>query len=97
MNVINLMWALKLKRFPDNKVKKIKAMFCACCDQQLEGIDLFETCASVMQLITVRLMLILDILFELKSKQGDVMTAFLHADLGQEKQKVSVKMLLGFW
>ena len=40
-------------------------------------------------------MLILEILLNLKSKQGDVTAAFLHADLGEDK-KVYVKMPLGF-
>ena len=34
-------------------------------------------------------------LLKLKSKQGDVTTAFLHADLGED-ERVSVKMPLGF-
>ena len=29
MNVIDSIWALKLKRFPDGMVKKFKAQFCA--------------------------------------------------------------------
>ena len=41
-------------------------------------------------------MLILEILLQLKSKQGNVTAAFLHADLDQEKEKVYVEMPLGF-
>ena len=37
MNVIDSIWAFKLKRFPDGMVKKFKARFCARGDQQLEG------------------------------------------------------------
>ena len=40
-------------------------------------------------------MLILEILLNLKSKQGDVTAAFLHADLGED-EKVYVEMPLGF-
>ena len=39
--------------------------------------------------------MILDILLNLKSKQGDVTAAFLHADL-DEKEKVYVRMPQGF-
>ncbi len=41
MNVINGTWAFKCKQFPNGTVKKFKACFCACKDQQLEGIDFF--------------------------------------------------------
>ena len=95
MNVIDSIWAFKLKRFPDGMVKKFKARFCARGDQQLEGIDFFETYAPVVQWTTVRLMLILEILLQLKSKQGDVTAAFVHANL-EENEKVYVRMPLGF-
>ena len=77
-------------------VKKFKARFCARGDQQLEGIDFFETYAPVVQWTTVRLMLILEILLNLKSKQGDVTVAyFRHAQM-DEKEKVYVEMPLSF-
>ena len=53
-NVIDSVWAFKLKRFPDGMVKKFKARFCARGDQQLEGVDFFETYAPVVQWTTVR-------------------------------------------
>mmetsp|Transcript_12103 Transcript_12103/g.26309 ORF Transcript_12103/g.26309 Transcript_12103/m.26309 type:complete len:131 (+) Transcript_12103:742-1134(+) len=74
-NVVGGTWAFKLKRYPDGKVKKFKARFCARGDQQKEGIDFFETYAPVAQWTTVRLMLILEVLLNLKSKQGDVTAA----------------------
>ena len=40
-------------------------------------------------------MLILEVLLGLKSKQGDVTTAFLHANLGSD-EKVFVEMPRGF-
>jgi hypothetical protein len=94
-NVIDSIWAFKLKRYPDGMVKKFKARFCARGDQQLEGIDFFETYAPVVQWTTVRLMLILEVLLGLKSKQGDVTAAFLHGELGED-EKVYVEMPLGF-
>ncbi len=59
MNVINGTWAFQCKKFPDGTVKKFKARFCACGDQQLEGIDFVESYAPVVQCTTERLMLIL--------------------------------------
>ena len=94
-NVIDSTWAFKLKRYPDGLAKKFKGRFCARGDQQLEGIDFFETYAPVVQWTTVRLMLILEVLLDLKSKQGDVTCAFLHADI-PEGEQVYVEMPLGF-
>ncbi len=72
-----------------------KSHFCAHGDQQLEGIDFFETYAPFVQWTTVCLMLILEKLLSLKTKQADVTAAFLHATL-EEDEKVYVEMPLGF-
>lgn len=95
MNVIDSTWAFKLKRFPDGLIKKFKGRFCARGDQQIEGVDFFETYAPVVQWTTVRLLLILEVLLGLKSKQGDVTAAFLHADLSEDEE-VYVEMPRGF-
>ena len=95
MNILEGIWAFKLKRFPDGMIKKFKARYCVRGDQQLEGIDFFETYAPVVQWTTVRMMLILEILLKLKSKQGDVTAAFLHADVGKDED-IYVEMPLGF-
>ena len=50
---------------------------------------------STSQLRSIRLMFILEILLGLKSKQGDVTCAFLHADL-EPGENVYVDMPLGF-
>ena len=94
-NVLDSTWAFKIKRYPDGLIKKFKARFCARGDQQLEGVDFFETYAPVVQWTTVRLMLTLEVLLKLKSKQGDVTAAFLHADLGPD-ENIYVNMPLGF-
>jgi hypothetical protein len=83
------------KRYPDGLIKKLKARFCACRDQQLEGIDFFETYAPVVQWTTIHLMFILEILLGLKSMQGDVTCAFLHADL-EENEVVYLDMPMEF-
>ena len=53
MNVIDSTWAFKLKRYHDGLIKKFKARFCARGDQQIKGIDFFETYAPVVQWTTV--------------------------------------------
>ncbi len=39
INVLQTIWAFKIKCFPDGLIKKFKALFCACGDQQLKGIN----------------------------------------------------------
>ena len=94
-HVIPSTWAVKCKRYPDGRIKKFKARICARGDKQLEGIDFFETYAPVVQWTTIRLMFILEILLGLKSKQGNVLCAFLHGEL-EPGENVYVKMPLGF-
>ena len=95
MNILPSTWAFKAKRFPDGLIKKFKARFCARGDKQIEGVDYFETYAPVVQWTTIRLMLILECVLDLKSKQGDVTCAFLHAELPPE-EKVYLEMPRGF-
>jgi hypothetical protein len=78
MNVLPSTWAFKCKRYPDGLIKKFKARFCARGDRQIEGVDFFETYAPVVQWTTVRLMLILECLLDLTSKQGDVTCALFY-------------------
>jgi hypothetical protein len=85
MNIISSTWAFKCKRYPDGLIKTFKARFCARGDQQLEGIDFFETYAPVVQWTMIHLMIILEILLDLKPMQGDITCAFLHADLRRTK------------
>ena len=81
INVIGSTWALNTKRFPDGLINKFKARFCAHGDHQLEGVYLFETYAPVVQWATIQLILTLEVLVGLKSKQGDVTAEFLNADV----------------
>ena len=98
MNIIDAIWAFKLKRFPDGMVKKSKARFCARGDQQLEGIYFFETYTPVVQWTIVRMMLILEILLKLKSKQGGVPVTFLQLEtfffLSKSQRHFDVNLLV---
>ena len=94
MNVFRSTWAFKLKRYLDSLIKNFKARLCDRGDMQLEGIDFFETYAPVVQWKTVVLILILEVLLGIKSKQGNVTVDFLLADLGED-EKVFVDMPRG--
>ena len=93
--VLDIIWAFKIKHFPDGLIKGFKGCICARGDQQVEGVDFFETYAPVVQWTTIHLMLFHEVLLGLKLKQGDVTAAFLHAMLGLDDY-VYCEMLLGF-
>ena len=95
MNFIGSQWVFNTKRFSDGLIKIFKERLVARGDQQVEGRDLFGIYASVVKWTTVQLMLILEVLLDLKSKQGDVTAAFLHADL-DENEQVYIEMPQGF-
>ncbi len=61
----------------------------------MEGIDFFETYTPVVQWTTLRLMLIVENLLGMKSKQVNVTATFIHATFGKD-EKVYVDMCLGF-
>jgi hypothetical protein len=94
-NIIWSTWAIKCKRFPNGLIKTFKACVCTRGDIQLEGVDFFETYVPVVQWTTIWLMFFLEVLLGLKSKQGDVTSAFLHANL-KPGETVYVDMPLGF-
>ena len=77
-NVLPSTWAFKIKRYPDGRVKKFKARFCARRDRQQEGIDYFETWAPVVQWSTVRIVMTLAVKLNLISVQCDITAAFIH-------------------
>ena len=64
-------------------------------DMQLEGIDIFVTYVSIVQCTTIRYILIIEILWQLKSKQGDITAVFLYAKI-KDKEQVFVKISKGF-
>ena len=91
--VIDSVWAFKRKRYPDGLVKKLKARLCIRGDQQKEGVDYFDTYSPVVSWSTVRLLLILSVMMELKTKQVDYTLAFVHAPM---KHTVFIEMPKGY-
>ena len=85
MNILDLTWAFRCKHYTDGLIKKFKARFCERGNKYLEGIDFFKTYVPVMQWTTVRLMLVLELLLGLKSKQCEVTAASLHADIPEDE------------
>ena len=82
-NILDSTWAFRKKRYPDGSLKKYKARFCVRGDQQIDGVDVFETYAPVVSWITVRLLMILSITMGLYTQQVDYTNAFCQAPLDQ--------------
>jgi hypothetical protein len=93
MRVLRGTWAFRCKRFPDGSIRKLKGRFCVRGDDQLPGIDFFETFAPVVNWNTVRLMLLLAISERLCTTQVDYTAAFCQAPIDCD---VYVEMPTGF-
>ena len=93
--MIDSTWAFKIKCFPDGLIKKFKALFCVRGDQQVHDIDFFETYVPIVQWIMVGLILILNVLLGLKSKQCNITAVFVHADV-EEGENIFGEMPRGF-
>ena len=85
--------SFKRKRYPDGALKKCKTRFCVRGDQHIEGVDVFDTYAPVVSWITVRLLLVLSIIFNMHTQQVDYTNAFYQAPLDQT---VCVELPSGF-
>ena len=84
-NILPGTWAFRRKRFPDGTVKKLKARFCVRGDKQIPGVDCaYDTYAPVVAWSVVRLLLILTVALDLKTKQVDYTLAFCHAPVTGE-------------
>ena len=75
--ILESMWVFKCKRYPDGSVKKLEARLDAQGDQQIEGVDYFDSFSLVVQSSTIRLLLILSIILNLETVQLDVILAFV--------------------
>jgi hypothetical protein len=67
-------------------IKKLKSRFCACGDTQIEGVDIFETYAPVVQWSTIRMLLTMAVQLNLKTRALDISNAFVTAPLGPDEQ-----------
>jgi hypothetical protein len=83
-NVLPGTWAFKRKRYPDGRVRKLKARFCVRGDKQVEAVDYFESYAPVVQWSTVRVILIATMMFGLQTRQVDFNNAFAQSKLDEE-------------
>ena len=78
--IIPSTWAFKCKRFPDGSFRKFKARFCVRGDiQKHKSTEPMNTYAPVVNWSTVRFMLVLTCILDLKTQATDFSNAFAQA------------------
>lgn len=83
VNVIPSTWAFNVKRYPDGRFIKFKAIFCVRRDFQQDGVDYTKPYSPVVSWSTVRTLLCLSMREGWKSRQVDFTNAFALADLAR--------------
>jgi len=79
--LLSSIWSYRRKRNPIGDIIKWKARLCVDGSQQLHGRDYWETYAPVVSWASVRLLLLLSTILNLKSRQVDYTQAFPQAVL----------------
>ena len=81
MHVLPSTWDFRCKCYPDGLIKKLMVRFCVRSDRQIEGVGYFETFATVVQYVIVRLLLISSIHLNLATTQVDNTSAYLYTEI----------------
>jgi len=88
-NVLPGTWVFRIMRYPDGRLRKIKAKLCVRGDKQLEGVDYFEQYAPVVKWSAVRLFLAITLQQGWVTRQVDFKNAVVHA---KNEKDVYVKL-----
>jgi hypothetical protein len=91
--IVGRKWVSKLKLGVYDKVERYKTRLVEKCYSHKEGIDFHEIFSPVVKLISIRFVLALVALFNMKLEQLDAKTTFLHGDLDEE---IYIEQLEGF-
>ena len=81
IKTIQAIWSFKRKRFPDGTLNKHKARLCAHGGMQQWGENYWETYSPVVNMLSVRLILVIAHIHGLDSKSIDFVLAFPQAEL----------------
>ena len=74
-------WLFRQKQLPDGSMSKYKAQLCTHGGMQRWGENYWETYAPVVNWISIRVLLILSLIFDLKTRSLDFVLAFPQAKL----------------
>lgn len=81
---IGCKWVLRKKIKPDGTIDKYKARLVAKGFKQQVDIDFFDTFSPVTRVTSIRLLIAVAAIRDLKIHQMDVKTTFLNGDLDEE-------------
>ena len=93
-HILNAVWTFKRKTTPSGQVYRHRSRLCVDGSRQEEGKDYNNTYSPVVNWTTIRLLFILSLIFDLKSRQVDYVQAFPQADL---KEDVYMRIPAGFY
>ena len=82
--VVGCKWVFKVKHGPDGMIKWYKARLVAKGFTQVKGIDYSKTFAPISKFTSIRTLLMLATVFNLKVDQIDVKSVFLNGNLSEE-------------
>lgn len=77
-------WVYKLKRGPQGEVLRHKARWVVRGFEQIDGLDFYETFASVVKPMSYKALFALAAALDLEIEQMDVKTAFLYGTIAEE-------------
>lgn len=83
--VLRAVWSHRRKTTPTGQVYRHRSRICVDGSQQTYGVDYKETYAPVVSWTSVRVMMIMSIIFDMKSRQVDYVQAFPQATLGPDE------------
>ena len=75
-NFLQSAWEFKCKHFTYGAIRNIKLIFCVRGDQQVKGVEFFETFPHVVPWTKIRPMMVLSLMLGLKTTQADITAAF---------------------
>ena len=81
---IGCKWVLRKKLKPDGSIDEFKARLVAKDFKQKAYLDFFDTFSPVTRITSIRLLIAIATIFDLKIHQMDVKIAFLNGDLEEE-------------
>ena len=90
---LQVTWTFKRNQFRDGTLRKYKTRLFARDDQQIDSLDVFNRYAPVVSWITVHLLLVISLVFNLATQYVDYINAFCQAPL---QQTVFIELPIGF-
>ena len=78
------MFTLRKKLKPDGSINKFKARLVAKCFKQKDDLNFFEKFSPVTRMTSIRLLIAIVAIFDLRIHQMDVKTIFLNGDIEEK-------------